>query len=182
MRRDHRQKGRKRGSPRQLAGDADEPSVLLDDPIDGGEAEPCPLPARLCREERLENVFQHIGSHAGPVIADAERHVPARMESRVRGAVGLVKRDVCRGDRHFADTVDRIAGVHGQVGEHLIELDRIDVHARHVVAGLPDEVDVLANQPPQHLQHARDGRVDVQHTRSGRLATGVPEQLAREVS
>ena len=49
------------------------------------------------------------------------------------------------------------------------------------LAGLPEQVDILADQAPEHLEHARDGVVEVENLRGDGLLAGEGQKLAGEV-
>ena len=57
----------------ELAGlciDLYRPAMLLDDDVvTDGQAEPGPFTGRLCRKERIEQLFLHLGRNAGAVVA-----------------------------------------------------------------------------------------------------------------
>ena len=116
-----------------------------------------------------------------PSSLTASMHVVAGDEARVGGAVGLVEGDVFRLDGDLAHAGDGVPGVDAKVGQNLVDLggvhlDRPQARARH-----PDEIDVLADQPPQHLEHARHGVVQVQDLGRDGLLAGKGQQLPGEV-
>ena len=98
--------------------DADAAAVALDDPVREREAEPRPDADRLGGEEGIEDAGLHLGRDAGAVVVELEADA-------VVAAAGL--------DADLALAVDRVAGVHQQIQEDLIQLAGIAAHARQIV-------------------------------------------------
>ena len=96
-------------------------------------------------------------------------------------AVGLVEGDRGGLDGDPAGVADGVAGVDAQVDEDLVDLGRIDAHRRQPPGRQPGEVDVLADEPPDHLEHAGHGGVQVEHPRRRGLPAGKGKQLLGEV-
>lgn len=133
-------------------------------------------------EKRLENIGERLRVHAATIVADRQHHVIAGDESRIGGAVFLIERDATRFNGHPASAVaDGVAGVHAEIGEQLIDLRRVDQHRFERPAGFPPQVDILADQAPQHLEHGFDGFVQVENLGRHGLLAGKGEQLAREI-
>ena len=76
---------------------------------------------------------------------------------------GLVQFDIGGLEGELAAAGHRVPRVDGQVHEDLLELARVGLHApeRRILDG--QELDVLADQPPEHLLHVCDHRIEVQH-------------------
>ena len=55
----------------------------------------------------------------------------------------------------------RVAGVHDQIEQHLLELRPVGVHVAGVSAQIGDHGDVLADQTPQHSRHLEDHGVQI---------------------
>ena len=83
-------------------------------------------------------------------------------------------------DRHRAALRHRVARVHGEVDDHLLDLRRVGAHRARARAEHRDELDVLADQPAQHHVHVADRRVQVEDPRLQHLPAAEREQLARE--
>ena len=64
-------------------------AVLPGDPVDRRQAESGALPLLLRREERLENVPEHVGFDATAGITDGEPHVAARLHIGMTGDSGI---------------------------------------------------------------------------------------------
>src|SRR5688500_20293678 len=71
-----------------LAGDPDRPAAPRDDAVDRREAEAGALPARLGREERLEQVGLRLVGHARAGIADGQRDAIPALRRRLGSAPG----------------------------------------------------------------------------------------------
>ena len=59
----------------RLAVGEDVAAGLLDDAVDGGEAEPGAAADLLGGEERLEDLLHHLGRHAGAGVAHLDQHI-----------------------------------------------------------------------------------------------------------
>jgi hypothetical protein len=152
-----------------LAVDLEEAAVLRDDAVDRGEPQARPLALRLGGEEGLEEVRQGRRVHPAPGVADREPHVLPGDGLHVAGAVRLAQRVAAGLDGHPAGAVDRVAAVDAEVGEDLVELERVHADRPQPRAGLPLEGDALADEAPEHPEHARDALVQVEHHRRGGL-------------
>ena len=74
----------------------------------------------------------------------------------------------------------RVARVHGEVDDHLLDLRRVGAHRRELGAEHRHELDVLADQAAQHHVHVADRRVQVEDARLQHLLAAERQQLARE--
>ena len=135
-RRDHGQLDAEfRPAPR-LALDRDRPAVLLDDPLAEREAESRPLPARLRREEGLEDPRPDLGRNPRPGVADLEPHpVPLAVEP-------CRDREPAR-RRHGAH---RVLGIHDEVHQHLVESVGIRPEDGQVLGEVEDDLHVARPQ------------------------------------
>ncbi len=73
-------------------------------------------------------------------------------------------------------------GINREIGQNLIDLGRVHPDRAGVRTGSPDDFDILADQPPQHVEHAGDRVVQVQSDRRDRLFAGKGQKLACNVS
>ena len=161
--------------------------VLRDDPVHGGQPQPRALANFFGGEERLKEVRHDVGGHAAAIVADGEQHIVAGHGACVVDAVGQIQDGVARLDGDLAGAVDSVSGVDGvagvdaKVGQGLVDLRRVEFDRPEVCARHPGQVDVLADQALQHLEHAGQGVVQVQpHGRYG-LFAGEGEELAGDV-
>jgi hypothetical protein len=67
------------------------------------------------------------------------------------------------------------------VDQNLVDLRRVDSDRPQVSLRLPLDLHVFADEPAQHLEHLRDGVVQVQDSGRGALPAGKREQLARQL-
>ena len=167
--------------PVRPAVDLDAAAVQADDAVDRGQPQTGALAQLLGGEERFEQVGEGVVVHAAAGVAHRQAHVAARRDLRVTEAVGLVEGDRGGLDGDPAGVADGVAGVDTQVDEDLVDLGRIDAHRRQPPGRQPGEVDVLADEPPDHLEHAGHGRVQVEHPRRRGLPAGKGKQLLGEV-
>ena len=79
---------------------------------------------------------------------------------------------------HFRNGIGRIDT---QVCEDLIDLSGVHHHRPQRLSRQPDQVDVFSDEPPQHIEHALDCFVEVQHMRGDVLLAGKSQQLAGQV-
>jgi hypothetical protein len=75
----------------------------------------------------------------------------------------LVERDLGHGDGELAALRHRVACVHRQIHDHLLQLPAIGAHRHREIVAVALELDVLADQSAQHAVHLLDHRVHVQH-------------------
>ena len=91
--------------------------------------------------------------HPVPRIGDGEHDMRARLTSGLSRSKSLIQRDVGRLDRELAPVGHGVAGVHRQVHDDLLDLGRIGFHPSERRIEGRVELDVFADQPPQHLVH-----------------------------
>ena len=169
---------------RALAGftiDIDEPLVLFDDAIDRRQPQAGALTHLLGGEEGLEQVGQGGCINAAAVVAHRQQDIGALHSLDMVGAVPLIDGDQIGLDGDLAGIADGVAGVDEQVHQDLVELRRIDVHLAGVASRLPDQIDILADEPPQHLQHPCHGCVDIEHLGSNSLFAGEGQELPGQI-
>ena len=164
-----------------FAVDVDEAVVLLDDAVDRGQPQAGSLPHLLGGEKRFEDLVEGFLVHAAAVVAYGQQHILPGDKPRVIGAVGLVEGGVFRFDGDLADSGDGVPGVDAQIGQDLVDLGGVHLDRPQVRARQPGEIDVLADQPPQHLEHALHGLVQVEHLGGDGLLAGKGQQLPGQV-
>ena len=120
------------------------------------------------------------GVHARARIGHGEHRVRTRDRAEVCLGEHLVEVHVGRLDGELAAFRHRIARVHGQVHDHLLELVGIRLHAPQIRRQHRHQRDVLADQPAQQLVHLGDDDVEVQHHGLEHLPAAVGQQLARQ--
>ena len=96
-------------------------------------------------------------------------------------AVILIEGAVSRFDEDLADAGDRIPRIDAQVGQDLVDLGGIHLDRPQVRPRLPVELDILADEPPQHIEQPRHGFAKVQHLGHDGLLAGKGQQLPGEV-
>jgi hypothetical protein len=101
----------------------------------------------------------------------------AEMSLRIR----LVEDDVARLHRELAPRGHGIARVHDEVHDDLLHAARIGAHPAEWLRGQRNEVHVRAEDALEHLVHAREHVVQVEHLRREHLLAAEHEQLPREI-
>jgi hypothetical protein len=113
----------------------------------------------------------------GAVVGDGDADVPSGQRA-VGAVLDLGVREL---DRQHPAGGHRVAGVHDQVDDDLLELagvrlDRPEVRRRDAA-----KLDVLADQSREHLLELGDELGEVEHARLEHLAAAEGEEMAREV-
>ena len=162
-----------------LAREDDVTARLFDDPVHRREPEPGAF-VPLRREERLERAGGHLGRHPRAGVGHAQPQVAIRLHIDVLGRVARI--DVRLGglDRDHASTRHRIASVHRQVQDDLLELREADAHEPELVAELEPELDVLAERLPYETVERDDDGVELEEHRLDDVAPTDEQELARE--
>jgi len=80
----------------------------------------------------------------------------------VRRGVAFVQLDVGRLHGQATPVGHRIAGVHHEVHQHLVELPGVGPDVTPACSGGHDQLDVLADQPLEHRSEPAENRVEVQ--------------------
>jgi len=122
----------------------------------------------------------HIRGNSSAIVRDRELHVFTRRHL-VHGM--LIVEDVghIRGDDGDGPAIgERIAGIHAEVEEHLLELAGIGLEAADLRLEISAHGDVLPDHTLQHLLHVAHSIVDVEDAQVKGLAAAEGEQLMRE--
>ena len=120
-----RQEDAERGALTGLGVDIDKAAGLLDDAIHRRQAEAGALADFLGREERLKDLVDDLRGNAGAGVDDIDPHIFRRRHALVGEAPGLLRCHVGGSNRQRAAIGHRIAGVNGQIDDHLLELRQI---------------------------------------------------------
>ena len=94
--------------------------------------------------------------------------------------VSLIQIGVASLNREFTAEGHRVAGVHSQVHDDLLNLPGVCFDPPQSRFKNCEQDDVFSNQPPQHVLQIGDGHVEVKHLRSKHLAAAESQQLAGE--
>src|SRR5205823_4192791 len=101
--------------------------------------------------------------HPDAGVGDGEHHVGTGARADVATGVRLIQLDVRRLEDQPAAAGHGVARVDYQIEDHLLELRRIRLHVTERLARHGDQLDVLADQPPEHLRHRAHEDVELQH-------------------
>ncbi len=176
-----RQEDAHRGALSRRGVDIDAAVVLTDDGKHRGQSQAGARTRALGGVEGLEQPVAGRLVHAGAVVGDAEQHEIAGRAVGADGRVGSVQADGFGGDGDPAGAGDGVTGVDTEVGEDLVELRGVHAHRPDLLAGLPDQVDVLADEAAEHLQGGVHTAVQIEHLRVDRLPPGKGEYLAGDL-
>ena len=160
--------------------DVDVAAGLLDDAVDGGEAEPGPLPHLLGGEERLEDLLLHLRRHAGAGVGDFEEHVVAGLEALFLELRALRGRHVGGADLELAAVGHRVARVDGKVHDHLLELIEVGLDRPDVAPVGHLELDRLAEEAREEHRDVGERLVEIDDGGPQRLPPRERQQLADE--
>ena len=141
------------------------PAVLAHDAVDGRQAEPGALRrAPLVVKNGSKRCAADLRGHAAPGVGHREPDVGAGAQPPPCAAdLGPRRGRVARGEVSMPPAAGhRVAGVDGQVDEHLLDLAGIGPDRRGAGRQVGDEVDVLADQAAQHLLDPGHGVVQVE--------------------
>ena len=168
--------------PPGLALGKDEAARLFDDAIDGRETEARALPLLLGGEERLEDLGEVLGRDAAARVLDHQAGIFAHRQHVAALGAHVGGGDALGGERQPAAAVDRfrlhrVARVDHQVDDHLLELRRVRAHRAEVAVVPDDELDLLADQPLEHLRDVGDDVGQLEHLGPQRLLAREGEEL-----
>ena len=138
---------------------------------------PVPRPNTLGGEEGFEQPRLRSFVHAAAVIAHRDLRVRSRLHRQVAPRVALVQLYVGRFNGQRAALRHGVARIHHQVHQHLFDLSRIRAHHSQVRPQRQLQIDILADQPPQHRGQARHQLIQVQHPGLQDLRPAVSQQL-----
>ena len=158
--------------------DVDEALVLLDDAVDGGEAEAGAEADGFGGEEGFESVGDGVGVHAAAIVADGEAGICAGDAAGIFGAEGFVDADGLGADGDGAAVGHGVARIDAEVGEDLVDLGRIHLDGDGDGGGEPFEVDVFADEAAEHVDGTGDGVVEVEDAGHDGLLASEGEELA----
>ena len=175
---DSRQIDREGGPSSKRALNLDAAAALFDDPIDGREPEPRSFPLFLRGEERLKDVRLCRGIHPAPGVTHYQLHIRTRLGGSELASRGLGRLDVAGLDRELASLWHGVTSVDGQVHDDLLELAGISFHPTQGGVHPGDQLDILADQAPQHFLKVPDDGIEVHHLRIEHLFPAEGEELA----
>ena len=164
----------------RLAVHPDAAAALLDDPVDGGEPQPGALALLLGRKERLEDVGLRALVHAAAGVAHRHQHVRAGGDGEEPTGIGLVQLDVGGFDGEPPPVGHGVAGIDGQVHDHLLDLARIGKDAAQLRMENGMQFDVFPDHRMKHPLHVGHHRVELQHLWLKHLLAAERQKLTRQ--
>ncbi len=143
---------------------------------------PVPLPCSLVVKNRLEDPISHLERHPLAGIGEREHHVRPGVDVGVLCRIGGVDVDVAGFDQEAAAVGHGVAGVGREVHHDLLELRAVGLEAAEARRREQGQLDALADQALQHLLHAEQDRVQIDHRRLEDLLAPEGEQLAGQLA
>ena len=169
------------GAEVRLARHVHEPTVLPDDAEHRRQAEPGAAARFLGREERLEDAGQDIGRNTAAGVDHPQPRVASGADVRIRAFVGAAQRAFQGLDAQTAAARHGVAGVHGEVEQHLVQHAAVGAHRQTHRVQVQLEADVLADDALQHLRGGRHHLVQIEVLRLHHLPPAEEQQLTRQV-
>jgi len=96
-------------------------------------------------------------------------------------AILLVQGDHLRFDGDLADSLDGIPGINAKIRENLVDLGNVHLDRPYFLCRHPDEIDILTDKSPEHLQHILDGLIEVEDFRGNGLFPGKSQELPGDI-
>ena len=151
-----RQENLKRASLVHFARHLNPSAVQFGDAVNGGQSQAGAFADFLGCEKRFKNPAQHLRVHAHAGIGNRKANEPAH--ARFGILLGMGRGDLrCRAaDEKFADFGHRIARVHGQVHDGLLEHSRVAVNRGEVGGKIKSQRNVFAERAFEHPGHVVD--------------------------
>ena len=123
---------------------------------------------------------ERLGIHPAPRVADRDDDVPSGRNRIVRGRERRVESHIGQLDRQAAASGHGVAGIDGEIQENLLDLPGVRLHAAERRGLHDDDLDVLADQAPQHLLRVGDDRAEIEDARLQDLPPAESEELPRQ--
>ena len=120
---------------------------------------PVPFPISLVVKNGSKMWIKHFLVHAAAIVAYREHHIFTADKTQVNSAICLIEVDVFRLDGDLTHPGDGVPGVDAKIGQNLVDLGGVNLDLPQARSRHPDEINILADQPQQHLEHARHGVV-----------------------
>src|SRR6266446_4673215 len=151
-------------------------TALLDDSVYGGKPQARALAGGLGGEKRLEDLEPGFFVHTLPGIGHfKDNPIPGKS-----GTTGNVRRQagsVARGDAQVTSFGHGIAGVDGQIGDHLFDLRRVGENPGLSSVIVKREFDVRSQEPGQHEPGLSQRFVQIQWAEFKHLLAAESEEL-----
>jgi hypothetical protein len=161
-----------------LAGDGfdgDVAIVLLDDAVDGGEAEAGAFTDGFRGEEGFEDMFDGIGIYSDAAIGD--RELDMRAAGGLEEPGGYMEES---GAREFGRCVDGIPCVDEEVDDDLVELGAVGEDGSGSGGGGELELDIFSYEAPVDTERAFDLFVHIERDGADDLLPAEHEELLSE--
>ncbi len=152
---------------------------MRDDAVRDGQAESGAAFLGLGGEERLEDAAPGRFVHADAGIGHRDADVGPRSQAAPIRHPGIDEGLALR-DRQRAAVRHRVGRIDGEVDEDLLHLTRIRHHGGEARGQRHADLDVLAQEAPEHGAKARDHAAHIERARLQHLLPAEREELLRE--
>ena len=161
--------------------DVDEAAGLLDDAVDGGEAEAGPLARRSLVVKNGSKIFSFTsGVMPVPVSATSSSTYSPGLKPCSRNFWLSAVGHVGGADRELAAVRHGVARIDGEVHDHLLELVQVRLDRPDVAAVTDLELDRLAEQPGEQHGDVGERLVELDHLRPKRLPPRERQELPHQ--
>src|SRR5712691_224016 len=164
----------------EFALDEDVAATLLDDSVDGGEAEAGALAFFFGSEKGLEDAGLSVTVHALAGVADGNHDVGTVFDESIFGAMGAVEGNTGGTNADFAAVGHGVFGIDHQIHDDLLKLSGIGASAADGGGELSGEFDIFSDEWAEEALHVGDDGVDVDDLELEMLFAAEGEELAGE--
>ena len=122
-------------------------------------------------------IWSNLLVHAAAIVADGQQRILSRHKPGMLSAVSQIKDGVSHFDSDLADPGNSVPGVNTEIGQDLVDLDGVHFNRPQAHPGPPSQLNLFADEPPEHLDHALHGLVQVKHHGNDGLLACKSKQL-----
>src|SRR5712671_6784740 len=155
-------------------------SALLDDAVDGGQAEAGSFAFFFGSKEGLEDAGLGVAVHAFAGVADGNHDVGAVFDESIFRAVGLVEGHAGSANADFAAVGHGVFGIDHKIHDDLLDLTGIGARTADVGGEGGGEFDIFADERAEETLQVQDDNVDVDNLKFKMLFAAEGKELTGE--
>ena len=129
------------------------------------------MTGRFCREERFKDAAQHVAAHAQAIVRYVNLDIVSRPRIRIGQLIGG-QLPVRRRDPEHAASRHGVASVDRQIQQSALKLSRVAAYPPSAASQAQIQLDFRSERPPQHVLHAHDELIGLDHARQQCLPEG----------